>query len=70
MAYNVEMIKNLLVPGGLGFIGSHTLIEIINLTKANVIILDNLSNCFDDVLDRVKAILLKTISEQEIKERI
>jgi UDP-glucose 4-epimerase len=43
-------IKNLLVPGGLGFIGSHTVIEILTQTKANVIILDDMSNCFDDVL--------------------
>ena len=44
------MIKNILVPGGLGFIGSHTIIEIFNRTQANIVIMDNLSNCFDDVL--------------------
>lgn len=51
------MINNLLVPGGLGFIGSHTVIEIFKKTKANIIIVDDMSNCFDDVLSRVKKIL-------------
>lgn len=44
------MINNLLVPGGLGFIGSHTVIEIFQRTKANIVIVDDLSNCFTDVL--------------------
>lgn len=51
------MINNLLVPGGLGFIGSHTVIEIFKKTKSNIIIVDDMSNCFDDVLSRVKKIL-------------
>lgn len=51
------MINNLLVPGGLGFIGSHTVIEIFKKTKASIIIVDDMSNCFDDVLSRVKKIL-------------
>lgn len=51
------MINNLLVPGGLGFIGSHTIIEIFQRTSANIIIIDDKSNCFDDVLERVKIIL-------------
>lgn len=53
------MINNLLVPGGLGFIGSHTIIEIFKRTNANIIIVDDLSNCFDDVLERIKLILSK-----------
>jgi UDP-glucose 4-epimerase len=57
------MINNLLVPGGLGFIGSHTIIELFNKNKSNIIIVDDMSNCYDDVLDRMKLILSKTHSK-------
>lgn len=63
-------IKNLLVPGGLGFIGSHTVIEILTQTKANVIILDDMSNCFDDVLERMKVILEGKLSQEDMEKRI
>lgn len=57
------MVNNLLVPGGLGFIGSHTVIELFKSTKANLIIVDDMSNCYDDVLERVKTILAKTANK-------
>lgn len=57
------MIKNLLVPGGLGFIGSHTVIHIFENTDANMIIIDDLSNCYDDVLERIFTILGKNASK-------
>ncbi|KAL3458772.1 hypothetical protein BJX64DRAFT_212838 [Aspergillus heterothallicus] len=41
-----------LVIGGLGFIGSHTSLELLK-AGYNVIIVDNLSNSFRDVYDRV-----------------
>lgn len=50
-------VKNLLMPGGLGFVGSNCLVEILLHTKTKVIIIDNLSNCFDDVLERVQKIV-------------
>jgi len=50
-------IKNLLVPGGLGFIGSITVIHIIQQTDTNVVIVDDLSNCFPDVLERIHLVL-------------
>ena len=53
------MEYNLLVPGGLGFIGSHTIIEIILRRSARVVIVDDLSNCYDDVLQRIHDILAK-----------
>lgn len=58
----MDSIQNLLVPGGLGFIGSHTVVEILIKTKSRVIILDDMSNCFDDVLVRVKKIISETFS--------
>ncbi len=44
-----------LVTGGTGFIGSHTVVELLNIGK-DVIIVDNLSNSKICVLDRVEKI--------------
>ncbi len=51
------MVKHLLVPGGLGFIGSHTIIEILKASETVITIIDNMCNCFPDVLERVQTIL-------------
>ncbi len=45
----------ILVTGGTGFIGSHTVCELIENGKEAVIV-DNLSNSSDDVLDKIKKI--------------
>ncbi|NLL27649.1 MAG: UDP-glucose 4-epimerase GalE [Bacteroidales bacterium] len=45
-------MKTILITGGLGYIGSHTAIELIN-SGINVIIADNLSNSEEAVLDRI-----------------
>lgn len=45
-----------LVTGGLGFIGSHTVVELMKAGN-NVLIVDDLSNSVDDVFDRI----LKTV---------
>ncbi|KKK15247.1 hypothetical protein P175DRAFT_0505403 [Aspergillus ochraceoroseus IBT 24754] len=41
-----------LVTGGLGFIGSHTSLELLKAGH-NIVIVDNLSNSFRDVFDRI-----------------
>ena len=48
-------MKKILVTGGLGFIGSHTVVE---LQEANyeVVIIDDLSNSSIDVLKRIEEI--------------
>lgn len=46
---------NVLVAGGSGYIGSHTVVELIE-QKYNVIIVDNLSNSKVEVLNRIKRI--------------
>jgi UDP-glucose 4-epimerase len=41
-----------MVIGGLGYIGSHTTLELLK-EGYNVIVVDDLSNCFENVLDRI-----------------
>ena len=52
------MIKNILVTGGLGYIGSHLCIELLQ-QKYNVIIIDNLSNSKISVLKKIYKITKK-----------
>ena len=49
------MMKNVMLTGGLGFIGSHTCVELIE-KGYSVFILDNLSNSSKSVLDTLKVI--------------
>ncbi len=48
-------MKKILVTGGLGFIGSHTVVALQN-AKFDVVIIDNLSNTTIDVLDNITSI--------------
>ncbi len=52
-------MKKILVTGGLGFIGSHTVVELQN-RGFQVVIIDNLSNSKRDVLDRITEITTVT----------
>ena len=46
---------NILLTGGMGFIGSHTAIKLL-ATGFNVVIYDNLSNADPSVIDRIETI--------------
>ncbi|KAK0707729.1 hypothetical protein B0H67DRAFT_495027 [Lasiosphaeris hirsuta] len=46
----------ILVIGGLGYIGSHTVLELLR-EGHNVIIVDNLSNCYESVLHSIKVLI-------------
>ena len=48
-------MKEILVTGGTGYIGSHTVVELINAGYVPVII-DNLSNSKEDVVDKIQVI--------------
>lgn len=50
----------ILVTGGAGYIGSHTLVELLN-SGQQVLVLDNLSNASAESLKRVEAITGKTV---------
>lgn len=51
---------NILVTGGAGYIGSHTVIELLN-TNNNITVIDNLINSSIEVLDKIKKINNKEI---------
>ena len=55
------MITNVLVTGGAGYIGSHTVVELLNAGH-KVVIVDDLSNAKVEVIDRIKEITGKSVS--------
>lgn len=55
----------ILITGGTGFIGSHTVVELLNIGK-EVVIVDNLSNSKRCVLDRIETITGKRPKFYEI----
>jgi len=61
----------ILVTGGLGFIGSHTVVELQN-TGHDVIIIDNLSNASIDVLKGIESITDKTptFEKLDLKDKL
>lgn len=52
---------SLLITGGTGFIGSHTVVELLALDK-EIVIVDNLANSSTLVLDRIKQITKKSVT--------
>lgn len=56
---------NILVTGGTGYIGSHTVVELLN-RGYNVIIVDNLSNSKYEVLNRINRITNKDVTFYQI----
>lgn len=60
----------ILVTGGLGYIGSHTCVELMNAGK-EVIVADNLYNCKKSSYDRIKALVGKDFKfyECDIRDR-
>jgi len=59
---------NILVTGGAGYIGSHTIIELLN-SNHNVVVIDNLSNSSEESLRRVEKITGKNIEFHEFDLR-
>lgn len=59
---------NILVTGGAGYIGSHTIIELLNKNH-NVIVVDNLSNSNKESLRRVEKITNKNVEFHEFDLR-
>ena len=53
-------MKKILVTGGAGYIGSHTVVELV-VAGYEAIIVDNFSNSSPEVLERIETIIGKTI---------
>ena len=58
-------MKQILVTGGTGYIGSHTVLELLK-NDYEVIIVDNLSNSSEKSLQRVQELSGKTVSFQQL----
>jgi len=56
---------SILVTGGAGYIGSHTVVELLNLGK-EVVIVDNFCNSSPEVLDKIKQITGKEFKFYEV----
>ena len=56
---------SILLPGGAGFIGSHTAVELLNKGR-EIVIIDNFSNSKPEVLDKIKEISGKDFKFYEI----
>lgn len=55
----------ILLPGGAGYIGSHTAVELLNAGK-EIVIIDNFSNSKPEVLDKIKQITGKKFKFYEM----
>ena len=55
----------ILVTGGTGYIGSHTVVELLNLNR-EVVVLDNFVNSSPDVIDKIKTITGKEFKFYEV----
>lgn len=61
-------MKTILVTGGLGYIGSHTVVELL-LRDFNVVVVDNLSNSNQEVKSRIERISAKTFRFEHLDIR-
>ncbi len=57
-------VEKVLVTGGLGFIGSHTVVELLN--EGFVVVVDNLANSTIDKIDKIKTITGKEFEFYEV----
>ncbi len=64
----IELImkKKILVTGGCGYIGSHTIIELLTQTNFEVLSIDNLSNSSATTLQRIQQITGQTVAHQTL----
>lgn len=56
-----KTMKTILITGGSGYIGTHTVVELLKDESYNVIILDNFSNSSHLILNRIKKITNKPV---------
>lgn len=59
-------MQTIIVTGGAGYIGSHTIIELLNQTEYNIVSIDNFSNSTPQTFDRIEAITGKRIKNLNV----
>jgi UDP-glucose 4-epimerase len=67
----ISAMKNILVTGGAGYIGSHTVVELINAGYRPVIV-DNFANSDKKVIERLKKLTKQDIYfyEQDFQDQV
>ena len=56
--FNINIMTNILITGGLGYIGSHTIVEIYKTyQKYKIIVIDNLSNSSVDIIPNIEKLI-------------
>lgn len=60
------MKNKILITGGTGYIGSHTILELIRNTSYEIVSADNFTNSSSDSLDRIKKLTGKTIKNYNV----
>lgn len=59
-------MDTIIVTGGAGYIGSHTIIELLENTTLNVVSIDNFSNSDEETFERIKKITGKTVKNYKV----
>lgn len=59
-------MQTIIVTGGAGYIGSHTIIELLTQTDFNVVSIDNYSNSNEDTFDRIERITGKQVKNLNV----
>lgn len=59
-------METIIVTGGAGYIGSHTIIELLQQTNYSVISIDNFSNSNKETFERIKKITGKTVENLNV----
>lgn len=57
--------QTILITGGAGYIGSHTIVALCEMTKARIVSVDNYSNSSAETYNRIKAITGKEVEHLE-----
>src|SRR4051812_33017264 len=64
---HLSIMETIIVTGGAGYIGSHTIIELLNKTDYDVVAVDNFSNSAQESYDRIRAIAKRDFTQLNLE---